>query len=570
MRCFKKYVLSFVLVTTALCATTAQGGDLRDPVEFRAMWADAFQAGFKSTSQISSLVTRAQIGRYNAIIVEVMAYQDIGVTGHGAYWDSDIVPHATDVSGGIDPLATLVQTAHAANIEVHAWIVPYRVCNSWPPSGNSYLAARDHWLMVEDSDMGGGPAKVDGHYVFDTGAPEVQEYLISIVREIVSNYEVDGIHLDYIRHTVHNAGYPARTWYTQSGLERFKAITGYVGTPPYSDNDWEDFRRREIDEFVRRCYTETHVTESPQQPLRQTAALICSGDAPSNFTSSDAYNLFQNWKYWLEQGWLDAACPMNYKREHCSSQATWFRNWVDAAVGWGSGRHVFCGQANYLNSFDNSITQMEYIYNAGADGSVNYSYAATRSTETLCDDVDNSVNDISWYSYLALNLFTSTATTPDMPWHDPATATKGAVYGRIVDGATGNPVDNASVKLGAFTVAQTDGNGFYLYIPPFTIGTSGTTIPLNAEHASFGSASRPAVLVTRGTFTEVNFALGTWLDGDYDVDLDVDKADFNHFGDCITGPEAGPPAGGCDIFDFDNEGDVDLDDFRVFQDAFTG
>jgi uncharacterized lipoprotein YddW (UPF0748 family) len=556
------------LMLTGFLLATLAGAAGAD--EFRGLWADAGNYGFKNTGQVNALVSYAVTGHYNAIIAEVLAYQDAGSSGHGAYWNSLIVPKATDITGGIDPLAYLVQQAHANGIEVHAWLVPYRVSTSWPPPGNAYLAARPQWIMVPLANMGGGPTTIDSKYFMDPGSPEVQEYIISIVRELVTNYAIDGIHWDYIRYVTTDAGYPADTTYAFSGLQRFQTITGYVGTPPVDNASWNDFRRREVNELVRRGLTEVHSNDAnPQQPLRYTAALICSGSAPANFTNSEAYSLFQDWKSWMSSGWLDAGCPMNYKREHCADQATWFRSWINAAISWRYARHMYCGQALYLNSFANSITQMSYIYTQGANGSVNYSYTGTRATETVCDDNDPFTFDTTWYSYLAANLFTTTALTPTMPWHDPATATNGTVYGRVTDAATGLPIDNATFKINGFAAAQADGNGCFARTL-LSAGASGTIIPTSASAPGYPDASRPRVLVQRAGFTEVNFALGTWLPGDYDVDADVDLIDFVRFADCMTGPNGGPIAAGCDLFDFDADLDIDLKDYSVFEAAFTG
>ena len=407
--------------------------------------------------------------------------------------------------------------------------------------------------------------------MLDPGSPDVQEYLISIVREVVTGYEIDGVHWDYIRFTDTDAGYPSYNWYTKSGLARFRAIEGYAGTPAEDYGPWEDFRRREINELIRRGYVEIHTdTSNPRQPLRMTAALFSTGDAPANFEDTSAYGLFQNWEYWMDKGWLDAACPMNYKREHCTDQAIWYRNWVDAAISWSHDRHVFCGQANYLNSFANSIDQLDYVYGAGADGSVNYSYYVTRVSETVCDDNDPLVADTSWYSYVAANIFTSTAALPAMPWHDPALATKGVIYGRVTDGATGEPIDNAEILVNGFPFGIfTDGNGFYV-VSDLTAGPNGSGGLMIATAPGYPDAERPAVLFMRAGFTEANFGMGVWLAGDYDVDGDVDLADYERFADCITGPDAGPIAPSCDLFDFDLDGDIDLPDFSVFQGSFSG
>ncbi|MHC4067413.1 MAG: hypothetical protein ACYSUI_23315, partial [Planctomycetota bacterium] len=60
------------------------------------------------------------------------------------------------------------------------------------------------------------------------------------------------------------------------------------------------------------------------------------------------------------------------------------------------------------------------------------------------------------------------------------------------------------------------------------------------------------------------------LPGDYDGDGDVGPTDFAFFPDCMTGPDNGPGAPGCEAFYFDTDNDVDLDDFAGFQLAFMG
>jgi hypothetical protein len=207
--------------------------------EFRGFWADAFHSGFKSTGEIDTMIGWALAGNYNAIIPEVLAFHDTGGGGHGAYWNSGIVPKASDIAGGIDPLAYLVQQAHASGLEVHAWLVAFRVSATWPPAGNPLVAAHPEWLMVRQADMNQGPLPVvDGdpnttdYYTLDPGAPDAQEYLMSIVRELCADYEIDGVHWDYIRYTQTDAGYPTNLNYPRSTLRRFQNITGYVGVPP--------------------------------------------------------------------------------------------------------------------------------------------------------------------------------------------------------------------------------------------------------------------------------------------------------------------------------------------------
>jgi len=534
---------------------------------YRAVWADAFSVGYKSNSEINSLVSRAVAGRYNVIIAEVLAFHDNVGTGHGAYWNSSIVPKATDISGGIDPLASLVSAAHAAGIQVHAWIVPYRVSSNWPPAGNAYLAAHPEYLMVPIGDIGGGPAKVGGYYTLDPGSNDAQEYLTSIVRELVANYEIDGINLDYIRYVQTDAGYPANNNYPYSTLARFRTLTGFSGTPtPTGVTSWNDFRRQTISEYVRRLRAEIASIPNPRQPLRLTADLIAFGDAPASFTSSSAYTLHQNWKLWMEQGWLDAGIPMNYKREHTGSQGTWYRNWVNASLNWKGPRHMLSGQANYLNTKSNSIIQLAYALNAGAHGVCNFSYDATADENT--DGTPEA--DWSWYPYVAANLFTSSTPVPAMPWRNPATATEGTAWGRVLNDLTGMPVDGATVQVGALPPVQTDGNGYWVVtLVPATVG--GTSYAVTASGAGCPQISTNIVVHPAGlTRRDFDLCPTSSVVGDMDEDGDVDADDLNLFLFCMQGPDAVyPPGNFCLRGDAEEDGDVDSADLLEFQVNFN-
>ncbi|HNO77215.1 MAG TPA: family 10 glycosylhydrolase [Phycisphaerae bacterium] len=525
---------------------------------FRGFWIDAFGFGFKNAAQIDEMVAMAVAGGYNAIVPEVLAYQDNIGSGHGAYWNSTIIPKATDISSSFDPLAYMVDRAQANGLEVHCWLVSFRVSESWPPSGNSIMSAHPEWLMVPQAGIDGGPATVDGKFTLDPGSAGAQEYLMSIVRELVTNYDIDGIHWDYIRYTTTNAGYPADMNYDKSTLARFHDITGRSDIPSTGDSQWNEFRRRTITEFARRAMTEVATLDNPNQPLRHTAALITWGDAPANFSSSSAYGIFQNWRHWMEMGYLDAGIPMTYYSE--SAHASWYRNWVDASVGWRYDRHIYTGPAVYLNSFAESIAQMQYAQNAGANGLNTYSYRSTN---------DTGANWYDWYPYVKANLFAGAVDVPSMPWRDPDSSTEGNVWGRVTDGGTGEPIDDATILLDGFdTGIRTDGNGYYL-LTHVAAGVGGSPKDVTARFTGYSDVSRPAVLVERAGYTEANFGMGSWLPGDYDADGDVDADDYAELNGCLTGPIPGQMIAGCDVMDLDLDDDVDLEDFAEFEAAFT-
>lgn len=427
--------------------------------QLRAAWADVFHDGMQSAAHSDLMISRAVQGNYNAIFPQLLGYHDGSPGSHGAHWRSNIVPRSSRVTASYEPLSYILSKAHAAGIEVHAYLIPYRVSTEWPPPQAPFLQARPEWFQGSYANAGTGVMTKHNNefYGLDPGNPDVQEYIISIVRELLENYDLDGIHWDRIRYAVNDGGYPVDLNYPKSSLARFRRITGRTDIPDKADAQWNDFRRRTIGELVARCQAEIQALR-PDKPVRHSASLITWGNAPGQFAGSSAYSLFQDWERWMRMGWLDSSCPMIYYREHNVSQGhdVWYRNWVNAARTWSYDRHLIVGQANYLNYMDNSVIQMAWATSDGrADGVINYSYATTR--------VDGS-DYWAWYPYVAQNLYTLPVSTPAMPWRDPATATEGTLWGRVTDNATGEPIDDAEVTVNgvAGAAARTDGNGYYV------------------------------------------------------------------------------------------------------------
>ena len=86
--------------------------DLRTQ-EFRALWVDAFGAGFRTSSEVSALINSARSANFNAVVVEIRKRGD-------AYYNGNFEPKATDVSPqSFDPLQDLIAKAHDTNAGAH-------------------------------------------------------------------------------------------------------------------------------------------------------------------------------------------------------------------------------------------------------------------------------------------------------------------------------------------------------------------------------------------------------------------------------------------------------------------
>ena len=237
--------------------------------QFRAAWADVFHVGMGSQTEVNNMVSALVTGHYNAVIVQVLAYHDNTSAFHGAHWKSSIVPWSPRVTASFDPLAYLCQQAHANGIEVHAWLggssaAMYRISTDWPPAGNALLTAHPEWFIAPYTNSeANAVAPVDSVYALDMGSPDVQEYIVSIVRELVTNYAIDGINWDdEINGTgyAQGFGYPAYSQanYPRSGLARYRINTGASGTPINTDPAWSNYRRRFKNELMARCQAEIH------------------------------------------------------------------------------------------------------------------------------------------------------------------------------------------------------------------------------------------------------------------------------------------------------------------------
>ncbi len=436
---------------------------------------------------VSTLVS----GNYNAVIVQVLGYMDNSVASHGAHWKSNILPWSSRVKTTFDPLAYLCQRAHANGIEVHAWlggsgVSVYRVSNTFPPAGNALLASHPEWFMVPQTNSEGGAVvnflvNSTVYYALDMGSSDVQEYLVSIVRELVSGYPIDGINWDdELDGPTYNAGqafpaYPVST-YPNSGLGRYRRNTGFVGTPAATDPTYNNYRRRFKNELMARVQAEMQsIKTNPRQPLRHTSAALAYSPVPSScdFTTSTPYTYYCDWAGMLQNGWADAVIPQTY------SSST-FNTWADrSATCWQGNRNIFPGMGGYLYT-DSTITNMiNYTRSKGLKGNAIYSYAVPTST---------SGSGSGWWAFAAANVYTNIVSTPPMPWRNPATATEGIVWGRVKNSAN-LFVDDATVVVAGGPTVKTDGNGYY--VATLVPATAGGTVHLT-------TASKPG-LVSQST-----------------------------------------------------------------------
>lgn len=436
----------FVLLAVALIlpARTSQAAT----PQMRAFWVDAFNPGIKTPAQTDQLLADAARAGANTLIVQVRRRAD-------SYFRDSAEPIANDVAAGYDPLADLIAKAHARGLKVHGWAVALPVWKSnyvqpdrrhiWYSHGPNASGA-ENWLMLRDDGQTGDCAGPNECYYFvDPGHPAAADYTVNALMRLVSRYNLDGLHLDYIR-------YPsARFGYNPVSLRRFQQASGRADRPAPEDPQWMQWRRDQVTKLVKRIYLQM-LAQKPAMEL--SVAAIAWGAAPPNgdFRQSSPYTrTLQDWAGWLEAGYIDWALPMVYDRQGDPQQREWYNGWVDWTKANQGRRAAGIGVGAWLNTPSENITQLR---RAADDrtlmGSSLYSYASPAIGDRG-----------AFLDRLRTELWSDAAPAPTYAWKtQPQT---GYLLGRLTSG--GAALADAQLRLtgpgGVVRNTTSDGNGVF-------------------------------------------------------------------------------------------------------------
>jgi uncharacterized lipoprotein YddW (UPF0748 family) len=372
--------------------------------QYRAFWADAFHPGFKTAAEVDQMVERLVQAKANAVFMQARRRGD-------SYYLQSREPLVDDpaLQPGFDPLEYLIFRAHERNIEVHAWFVVYPAWlgNTAPRDANHVWNRHgpdrqglDNWVNYNAA---GGRASA-----LDPGHPGVLPYLVDVFLEPVRRYNLDGIHLDYIRYP-EDADYG----YNPASIERFNRHESRAGRPQQGEARWSEWRRRQVTSLVRQLYLRLQI-ERPRVKL--SAATITWGDGPrsdTEFRTKDAYSrVFQDWRGWLEEGILDLAMPMNYFRE--PQFAGYLDRWTEFQKNHQGRRAIVNGLGIYLNPFEVTLSQSTRVLKPSeltgnrVLGICYYSYSANASG---MPEVPNPE-----FFRLLESYFGETSAVPELPW----------------------------------------------------------------------------------------------------------------------------------------------------------
>ncbi|MBB6502252.1 glycoside hydrolase family 10 protein [Pedobacter cryoconitis] len=299
-------------------------------------------------------------------------------------------------SPGYDPLEFAIEEAHKRGMELHAWFNPYRATMS----PNTVIAEGHMTRKRPDLFFTYG-----GKKQFDPGLPEVREYIVQVILDVVKGYDVDGIHFDDYFYP-----YPIAGQRINDGATFSKYGNGFTNI-----NDW---RRNNVDLLIKQLDDSIHhykkYVKFGISPFGIWKNKNEDPEGSATHGLSNYTELYADSRKWIKEGWVDYINPQVYFS--FTRKAAPF----DTLVDWWSnntyGRHLYIGQAAYLMNqrmeaawrLPSQIPdQIRYMReNNRVQGSVFFS---SKSFSTVARATGDSLrNDL--YKYPAL--------PPQMPWLD--------------------------------------------------------------------------------------------------------------------------------------------------------
>ncbi len=254
--------------------------------EMRAVWiASVFgldwpQSVFNEAAQKKQYTD--YLDKFKAMNINAIYFQ---VKGMGdAFYNSPYEPWSSSITGvrgrnpGYDVLKFMIDEAHARDIEFHAWMNPYRI--STRTAGGSFAAL---------------PSTIDPTWVTDfptiriynPALPEVRQRLVDIVKDMITKYDVDGIHFD-------DYFYPeGQTIADQADYQKYGAGISTI----------QNFRRDNVDKAIKGVH----------DAIVATKPSVVFSVSPAPEISKNFNSLYADVVKWNREGWIDVVIPQLYQ-----------------------------------------------------------------------------------------------------------------------------------------------------------------------------------------------------------------------------------------------------------------
>ncbi|HPN37076.1 MAG TPA: family 10 glycosylhydrolase [Melioribacteraceae bacterium] len=196
---------------------------------------------------------------------------------------------------GRDPLKELIEEAHKENIKVIAWF-EFGFSSSYKLGGGKIVAAKPNWASKNNE---GNLVTKNGFDWINGFDPEVQQFMLSLIKEVVTNYDIDGIQGDDRLPAM-----PVEAGYEEYTINKY--MEEHNGAKPpkdFRDSAWVNWRANILNNYMGEIY----------KTVKAIKPKVIVSMAPSIFPWSKEEYL-QDWPMWVKQGYVDLVIPQLYRQ----------------------------------------------------------------------------------------------------------------------------------------------------------------------------------------------------------------------------------------------------------------
>lgn len=297
----------------------------KNTTEMRAVWISFLEYDAKGYTQaefqkhIDDMFDNCVTLHMNTVIVHVRPFAD-------AMYSSAYYPWSKYASGkdgknpGYDPLAYMVKAAHARDLQIQAWINPYRITNTGTSTNkmpkNSYAYK---WSHAKKSSKRRNVLSYGGKLYYNPAKKDVQNLICKGVKEIVKNYDVDGVHMDDYFYP--NMGAEYKKVFDAKEYKQYVKRSKKAGEQPQSIARW---RRNNVNTLVSNIYKTIKNIDKDCQ-----FGISPAGNLDNLYLTFGNYVDVETWMG--KKGYIDYICPQIYwsfTQQTCPYRETVDR-WLD-------------------------------------------------------------------------------------------------------------------------------------------------------------------------------------------------------------------------------------------------
>jgi uncharacterized lipoprotein YddW (UPF0748 family) len=243
------------------------------------------------------------------------------------YYQSSFEPwgsYAGYAYPGFDPLQYAIEEAHKRGLELHAWFNTFSVASTYT---GTIANKHPEWIC---RDQNGNP--MTSNRAASPGLQAVRDYTISVAMEIVRNYDIDGLHLDYVRWNEYDADdmedAPSQIeqetkpdgFFSNNTINKLTSTEStnrflYDVEHPYSAgvpagfNSWEDWWRWSVTKFVKTLHDSV---QSVKPWVRLSPAALGKYKTGGSTGWNGYYVVYQDAALWFNEGYVEQLTPMHY------------------------------------------------------------------------------------------------------------------------------------------------------------------------------------------------------------------------------------------------------------------